>query len=69
MDDFSWGETRKIEGGDADKGHGDKDGEFDSSHIVMKRWVEFERERRWKAGTQSRDSYYDVLQRSSSPRR
>ncbi len=68
MDDFSWGETRKIEGGDKDKGHGDKDGEFDSSHIVMKRWVEFERERRWKTGTQSRDSYYDVLQRSSSPK-
>jgi len=68
MDDFSWGETRKIEGGDGDKGHGDKEGEFDSSHIVMKRWVEFERERRWKTGTQSRDSYYDVVQRSSSPR-
>ncbi len=71
MDDFSWGETRKIEGagGDKDKDHGDKDGEFDSSHIVMKRWVEFERERRWKNGTTSRDSYYDVVQRSSSPRR
>lgn len=44
----SWGATRKIDG---DKGgaHGDKEGEFDSSHIVMKRWAEFERERRWKA--------------------
>ncbi|KAM6498841.1 glycosyltransferase family 2 protein [Amanita muscaria] len=57
FDDFSWGQTRKVSG---DKGgvHGDKEGEFDSSHIVMKRWAEFERERRWKNGTQSRDSIY-----------
>lgn len=48
MDDFTWGETRKIEGA-KEKAHGDKEGEFDSSHITMKRWVEFERERRWKA--------------------
>ncbi|KAG6892261.1 Chitin synthase, class 5, partial [Termitomyces sp. T32_za158] len=55
FDDFSWGQTRKVEGADkADTG--DKEGEFDSTHIVMKRWAEFERERRWKNGTQSRDS-------------
>ncbi|KNZ56046.1 uncharacterized protein VP01_250g3 [Puccinia sorghi] len=48
MDDFTWGETRKVEGA-KEKAHGDKEGEFDSSHITMKRWVEFERERRWKA--------------------
>ncbi|KAG6885142.1 hypothetical protein C0993_005505 [Termitomyces sp. T159_Od127] len=55
FDDFSWGQTRKVEG--ADKAEtGDKEGEFDSTHIVMKRWAEFERERRWKNGTQSRDS-------------
>ncbi|KAF8664601.1 hypothetical protein AX16_000701 [Volvariella volvacea WC 439] len=59
FDDFSWGQTRKIAGDQGD-GHGDKDGEFDSSNIVMKRWAEFERDRRWKNGTQSRDSaYYD----------
>ncbi len=70
MDDFSWGSTRVVEGeGSTDKGHGDKDGMFDASSIVMKRWVEFERERRWKSGTHSRDSYYDVVQRSSSPQR
>ncbi|KAJ7870902.1 glycosyltransferase family 2 protein [Mycena olivaceomarginata] len=60
FDDFSWGQTRMLEGGEAEgKGggvEGDKEGEFDSSHIVMKRWAEFERERRWKSGTQSRDS-------------
>ncbi|MBW0500256.1 hypothetical protein O181_039971 [Austropuccinia psidii MF-1] len=47
MDDFTWGETRKIEGA-KEKAHGDKEGEFDSSNIIMKRWTEFERERRWK---------------------
>jgi len=69
FDDFSWGQTRMTQGetsGDAD--HGDKKGEFDSSGIVMKRWVEFERERRWKSGTASaRTSFYDP--RSSSPKR
>jgi chitin synthase len=68
MDDFSWGETRKIEGETKNaESHGDKEGTFDSSHIVMKRWIEFERERRWREGTTSRDSYYDVIHRSNSP--
>lgn len=45
FDDFSWGDTRTVAGGD--KGaHGDKEGIFDSSSIVMKRWREWERERR-----------------------
>ncbi|SGZ55635.1 CIC11C00000002195 [Sungouiella intermedia] len=45
FDDFSWGETRTVAGGD--KGaHGDKEGIFDSSSIVMKRWREWERDRR-----------------------
>ncbi|KAF4622951.1 hypothetical protein D9613_002260 [Agrocybe pediades] len=65
FDDFSWGETRKVMG---DKGgdHGDKEGEFDSSHIVMKRWAEFERDRRWKSGTQSRDSIYNEKRTDSN---
>jgi chitin synthase len=57
FDDFSWGQTRKVQGEGADD-HGDKQGEFDSSHIVMKKWAEFERERLWKKGMQSRDSAY-----------
>ncbi|KAF5385048.1 hypothetical protein D9615_001006 [Tricholomella constricta] len=57
FDDFSWGQTRKVEGQDKTE-TGDKEGEFDSTHIVMKRWAEFERDRRWKSGTQSRDSAY-----------
>lgn len=55
FDDFSWGQTRKVVG-EKEGGHGDKEGEFDSSHIVMKRWAEFERDRRWKNGVQSHDS-------------
>lgn len=48
FDDFSWGDTRKVEGAKSDKkgGHADKDGEFDSSVITMKKWSEYEKERR-----------------------
>lgn len=45
MDDFSWGETRKVEGVVVADDHGKKEGTFDSSHIYMKRWHEFEAER------------------------
>ncbi|KAI8984115.1 chitin synthase-domain-containing protein [Mycotypha africana] len=51
FDDFSWGETRKVEGeGEpgACKDHSDKEGEFDSSQIMMKKWVEYERDRKMK---------------------
>lgn len=62
FDDFSWGSTRKVAGEDKAEKHGDKDGEFDSSHIVMKRWAEFERDRRWRsAGTSSRNSIYSGI--------
>lgn len=44
FDDFSWGDTRTIAGGD-NGGHDDAEGEFDSSKIVMKRWRDFEREK------------------------
>ncbi|KIY69277.1 glycosyltransferase family 2 protein [Cylindrobasidium torrendii FP15055 ss-10] len=69
FDDFSWGQTRKVEGEAKGGNHGDKEGEFDSTRIVMKKWAEFERERRWKSGTQSRDSVYwrsDSLTRNST---
>uniref|UniRef100_V5EKX4 chitin synthase n=2 Tax=Kalmanozyma brasiliensis (strain GHG001) TaxID=1365824 RepID=V5EKX4_KALBG len=69
MDDFSWGATRVVQGDNKKDNHGDADGKFDPSHIVMKRWAEFERERRWKSGTHSRDSTYDIVQRSGSPER
>ncbi|ONH65446.1 Chitin synthase 3 [Cyberlindnera fabianii] len=50
FDDFSWGETRTIAGGD--KGHDEAEGEFDHSMIKMRRWKEFERERQAMAANQ-----------------
>lgn len=52
FDDFSWGDTRKAAGDTKKDGHGEHEGEFDSSKITMKRWAEFERERR------SRSQYF-----------
>ncbi|KAI9188436.1 Chitin synthase, class 3 [Blastocladiella emersonii ATCC 22665] len=41
QDDATWGATRRIHGDDG-KGHGDDDGEFDSTKIIMKRYAEWE---------------------------
>lgn len=47
FDDFSWGDTRKTADGKSGHGHGQEaEGEFDSSKITMKRWGDFEKERR-----------------------
>lgn len=51
FDDFSWGDTRKTAGEKTKKGGIEYEGEFDSSKITMKRWSEFERERRNKANS------------------
>lgn len=66
FDDFSWGETRKIDGAGGDD-HGKAEGQFDSSQIYMKRWHEFEQERlikseRWLAsgGEYGRNTYASV---------
>ncbi|KAH9909398.1 glycosyltransferase family 2 protein [Xylariomycetidae sp. FL2044] len=48
FDDFSWGDTRKTAGEKTKKAGIEYEGEFDSSKITMKRWAEFERERRQK---------------------
>ncbi|GAA5852682.1 hypothetical protein JCM8547_002588 [Rhodosporidiobolus lusitaniae] len=59
MDDFTWGQTRKIEGETDGGDHSAKEGVFDSSHITMKRWADWERDRRYKeGGMHSRDSTY-----------
>ena len=51
FDDFSWGDTRQTAGEKkgAGKGGHQGDGEFDSSKITMKRWGDFEQERRLRA--------------------
>jgi chitin synthase len=75
FDDFSWGDTRKTAGEKTKKAGIEYEGEFDSSKITMKRWGEFEKERRqrqagqWNAHSNSgstnyqgggyRDDYYD----------
>ncbi|KAG5420962.1 CHS3 [Candida metapsilosis] len=46
FDDFSWGETRTVAGGDKGSEHGATEGVFDASKIKMRRWREWERERR-----------------------
>src|ERR1044071_1021975 len=43
FDDFSWGETRKVEGEGKGDDHGNKDGEFDTSKVPLKRWEDWER--------------------------
>ncbi|KAH8675978.1 chitin synthase-domain-containing protein [Xylariales sp. PMI_506] len=48
FDDFSWGDTRKTDSEKTKKAGIEYVGEFDSSKITMKRWAEFERERRLK---------------------
>lgn len=50
FDDFSWGDTRKTANEKKHKKGGlEYEGEFDSSKITMKRWAEFERDRRNRA--------------------
>lgn len=49
FDDFSWGDTRKTAGEKTKKAGIEYEGEFDSSKITMKRWAEFEREKRVKS--------------------
>ncbi|KAH3945814.1 chitin synthase [Parastagonospora nodorum] len=49
FDDFSWGDTRKTAGEKTKKAGLEYEGEFDSSKITMRRWHDFEAERRLKA--------------------
>lgn len=66
FDDFSWGETRTIAGGD--KGHEDEEGEFDHSKIKMRRWKEFERERQLGSNTlEAPQSTWDPSQQLNDP--
>lgn len=59
FDDFSWGETRKTDGETKGGSGHEASGEFDSSKITMKRWAEFEREKR------SRSSYWASASRDN----
>ncbi|KAJ1918332.1 hypothetical protein H4219_002657 [Mycoemilia scoparia] len=45
FDDFSWGETRKVQGETKGDSHGGGDGVFDGSKVPMRRWEDYERRR------------------------
>lgn len=45
FDDFSWGETRKVEGEAKGEGHGAGSGTFDGSSVPLRRWEDWERSR------------------------
>ncbi|KAG0165866.1 hypothetical protein DFQ30_007908 [Apophysomyces sp. BC1015] len=45
FDDFSWGATRVVVGEKKGASHGDAEGKFDSSRLVMKKWEDWESER------------------------
>jgi len=57
FDDFSWGDTRKTAGEKTKKAGIEYEGEFDSSKITMKRWGEFEKERRLRSHAGWANSY------------
>ncbi|CAG8454384.1 7639_t:CDS:2 [Dentiscutata erythropus] len=54
FDDFSWGETRKVEGEEKGDSHGGKGGKFDPSQVPFKRWEDWERNRLRKLRRQER---------------
>lgn len=58
FDDFSWGDTRKTAGEKTKKAGIEYEGEFDSSKITMKRWGEFEKERRSRTAGWAQASSY-----------
>ncbi|CAJ0840284.1 16971_t:CDS:2 [Entrophospora sp. SA101] len=43
FDDFSWGETRKVEGEEKSEDHSKKEGEFNANNIPLKKWEDWER--------------------------
>ncbi|KAI9497320.1 chitin synthase [Zychaea mexicana] len=54
FDDFSWGATRMVEGEKKDKGHGDAEGKFDSSRLLMRKWEDWEADRTGQRITRNR---------------
>ncbi|KAJ3175263.1 hypothetical protein HDU87_006345 [Geranomyces variabilis] len=45
FDDFTWGETRKVDGEGKEEAHGKEQGRFESRAVAMKKWAEWERDR------------------------
>lgn len=51
FDDFSWGDTRKTAVDKSQKSGHEGEGEFDSSKITIKKWRDFEKDRRHAASS------------------
>ncbi|WVR09675.1 hypothetical protein IAU60_006750 [Kwoniella sp. DSM 27419] len=45
FDDFSWGETRRVEGEVRSKGHDDKTAVFEGTNVPLRRWEDWEKSR------------------------
>ncbi|CAG8570832.1 8959_t:CDS:2 [Acaulospora morrowiae] len=61
FDDFSWGETRKVEGEAKGDDHGKKEGTFDASKVPLKRWEDWERSRLRKIKHQERQRMQNTM--------
>ncbi|KAI8802010.1 chitin synthase-domain-containing protein [Cladochytrium replicatum] len=51
FDDFSWGETRKVEGETRQDVHGQREGEYEVGSVILKKWEDWEYERRLELHT------------------
>ncbi|KND01274.1 uncharacterized protein SPPG_03084 [Spizellomyces punctatus DAOM BR117] len=45
FDDFSWGQTRKVEGEGSQRAHGGREGEYEIGSVQLRRFSEWEQER------------------------
>ncbi|CAG8465137.1 179_t:CDS:1 [Funneliformis mosseae] len=66
FDDFSWGETRKVEGEAKGDDHSKKEGHFDASSVTLKRWEDWERARVRRIKRQERQRQ-QVQRQNSAP--
>ncbi|KAF8270250.1 chitin synthase-domain-containing protein [Lactarius quietus] len=54
FDDFSWGETRKVQGESKGEGHGEGKGQFSGHSVPLRRWEDWERSRLRKTRREER---------------
>ncbi|KAJ3115915.1 Chitin synthase, class 3 [Phlyctochytrium bullatum] len=48
FDDFTWGETRKVEGESSQKDHSGQDGEYEIGAVTLRTWEDWEVDRRMR---------------------
>ncbi|KAJ3101079.1 Chitin synthase, class 3 [Phlyctochytrium planicorne] len=57
FDDFTWGETRKVEGESAQQDHSTRTGEYEIGAVVLKKWAD------WEVGRRGANAQTQVLRR------